>query len=70
MTGSKTFFRKMPRFSFAHEKRPRYAGASDVLRVFLSASVALVVETLLLEEFHHRLADVSDGVGDGDARRV
>ena len=51
------------------QKRPRIAGAF-VLPLFTSAGVALVVETLLLEEFHHRLADVGDGVSDGDARRV
>ena len=38
--------------------------------IFTSAGVALVVESLFLEEFDHGLADVGDGVGDGDARRV
>ena len=51
------------------QKRPRIAGAF-VLPLFTSAGVALVVETLLLEELDHRLTDVSDGVGDGDARRI
>ncbi len=37
---------------------------------FASAGVALVVESLLLEEFDHGLTDVCDGVSDGDAGRV
>ncbi len=32
--------------------------------------MALFVETLLLEEAHHGIADMGDGLGDGDARRV
>ena len=48
------------------QKRPRIAGAF-VLPLFTSAGVALVVESLFLEEFDHRLADVGDGIRDGDA---
>ena len=53
----------------AHIKIPRTLCGGFAVFCCL-AGMALVVEALFLEEFDHGLADVGDGVRDGDACRV